>query len=81
MSSLPNEPVTRRRLILVAKYKLVDVATGKVAAEGSSQSAVGYDTVREPVADLQAKNAAMQRAALDVAQDVRLRLSAYFART
>lgn len=80
VSSLPKEPVTRKRLSLIARYALVDLSTGKTVSQGSSQSAVGFDTVREPIADLQSRNAAMQRAAIEAAQDIRLRLSAFFAR-
>jgi LPS-assembly lipoprotein len=80
VSALPNEPVIRRRVIVACRYQLTELSTGKTTTKGASQSAVGFDTVREPIADLQARKAALERAAIDVAQDIRMRLSAYFAR-
>ena len=48
-------------------------------ASGKSFSNVSYDTVQEPVADLQAAENARERAARELAQDLKIRLSAFFA--
>jgi LPS-assembly lipoprotein len=60
-------------------YRVTDTATGKVVDEGKSYSVVAFDTVNEPLSDLQAENAARQRAARELGQDIKLRLAARFA--
>jgi LPS-assembly lipoprotein len=63
---------------MTATYSLVDTANGKVVDEGKSYSVVSFDTVSEPLADLQAENAARQRAARELGQDIKIRLAARF---
>jgi hypothetical protein len=46
---------------------------------GKTFSAVSYDIIREPVADLQAESNATSRAAKEVASDIHTRLAAYMA--
>jgi LPS-assembly lipoprotein len=58
---------------------LADASTGKVVVTGSSFSNVSYDTVEQPIADLQAAENARERAAREVAEDIRLRLAAHFS--
>lgn len=77
ISSVPGQKLQRRRYRLNVKYVLLNVATGKVASEGASFSNVSYDTVQEPVADLQAADNAKDRASREVAEDIRLRLAAF----
>jgi LPS-assembly lipoprotein len=79
VSRLPSQPVDRRRYRLSASYELLPVEGKKSVSRGSTFAAVSYDTVREPISDLQARNAAMQRAAIELAQDIRLRLSAFLS--
>jgi LPS-assembly lipoprotein len=80
VSRLPDQPVDRWRYRLDTTYELVDVKLGRVATRGSSQSAVSFDTVREPVADRQARNTAMSRAAVELGQDIKLRLAAFLSK-
>ncbi len=80
VSRLPDQPVDRWRYRITSSYELKDTKTGKIVTQGSSQSAVSFDVVREPVSDRQARDAAMRRAAIDLGQDIRLRLSAFLAR-
>ena len=55
------------------------MATGKAVSEGASFSNVSYDTLREPIADLQAADNARDRATREVAEDIRLRLAAFLS--
>lgn len=76
VSSLAGTNVKRLKYILSAAFELVDLTSGKVIKQGTSFSNISYDSVREPVADLQAANNARDRAAKEVGQDLRLRLAA-----
>ncbi len=77
VSSLPGQKLQRKRYRLNVKFALVNVASGKVVSEGASFSTVSFDTVQQPIADLQAADNARDRAAREVAEDIRLRLAAY----
>lgn len=79
VSNLPGRVTTRSRLQLTGNYVLIDIASGQKINSGNSFSTVGYDQVRQPVADLQAKREATERAAIELAQDIRTRVAAYFA--
>jgi LPS-assembly lipoprotein len=72
-----NERVSYR---MTAAYRLIDNASGKQVDQGKSFSMVSFDTVSEPLADLQAENNARQRAARELGQDIKTRLAARFAR-
>jgi LPS-assembly lipoprotein len=76
VSRLPGERAERLRATLVASYVLREIASAKLVTQGSTRAAVGYDTVREPVTDMQAKSTAVQRAAIELGQDIKLRLAA-----
>ncbi len=73
-------PGTRERVIyrLSVDYRLADSRTGKVVNEGKSYSVVPFDTVKVPLADLQAENNARERAARELGQDLKIRLAAFF---
>ena len=75
--SLPG--VKRMRLRLTVSYQLLEVGSGSEVNSGKTFSAVSYDIIREPVADLQAESNATDRAAQEVAADIRTRLAAYMA--
>jgi LPS-assembly lipoprotein len=79
VSSLSDQNVVRYRLNLNVRYELVDAKSGKTLTAGSSFSNVSYDTVEQPIADLRAAEDARERAAREVAEDVRLRLAAFFS--
>lgn len=78
-SSMPGTSVDRYRYRLNVTYRLMDSTNGTEVAAGKTFSFSSYDTVQEPVADLQAAENARERAAREVGQDVRLRLSTFFA--
>ena len=77
VSDLAGTNTKRKRYNLSVGYELLDLKSGKVVTKGSSFSNVSFDTVREPVADLQAANSAQGRAAQEVGQDLKLRLAAF----
>jgi LPS-assembly lipoprotein len=69
----------RVRLRLAVSYQLIETASGAEVNSGKTFSAVSYDVIREPVADLQAESNATSRAAKEVASDIHTRLAAYMA--
>lgn len=75
--SLPG--IKRNRLRLTVSYQLLETDSGTVVNSGKTFSAISYDIIREPIADLQAESNATDRAAEEVAADVRTRLAAYMA--
>ena len=79
VSSLTSTTVNRKRYNLSVKYELVALTSGDRITSGNSFANVAYDTVREPVADLQAANNARGRATTEVGQDIRQRLAAFAA--
>ena len=79
MIDRPLPSVTRKSINLTVAYALRDESSGQVVANGKSFSQVSYDVVRQPFADLQAENDAVERAVHEVSADIRTRLAAYFA--
>jgi LPS-assembly lipoprotein len=79
IASINNTSVTRHRYTLSVGYQLIDTGSGKQVSSGRSFSTIDYDEIKEPVADLQAEENARERAARETAQDLRVRLSAFFA--
>jgi LPS-assembly lipoprotein len=79
ISTTPGTVVLRKRYYLSTHYELVETGKTNVINAGTSFANVSYDTVREPVADLQAAENARVRAATQVGQDIRQRLAAFLA--
>jgi hypothetical protein len=75
--SLPG--IERMRLRLTVSYELLEAGSGTKVSSGKTFSAVSYDIIHQPVADLQAESNATDRAAQEVAVDIRTRLAAYMA--
>lgn len=78
VSAMAGQKVERFRYTLNVKYALV-AAQGQVVREGASFSNVSYDTLEQPIADLRAAEDARERAAREVAEDIRLRIAAALA--
>ncbi len=77
ISSFSNELPSRYRYNVVVAYSLVNLATGKTITSGKSFSNVSYDNIaQQPVSSLAAMNNAIDRAAHEVAQDLRQRIAA-----
>jgi LPS-assembly lipoprotein len=79
LSSFSSQNLSRKRFTLKVKYELADGKSGETVSSGTSFSNVSYDTVEQPIADLQAAENARERAAREVAEDLRLRLAAFFS--
>lgn len=79
VSDLAGTNTKRKRYNLSVAFELLDMKSGSIVNTGASFSNVSYDTVQEPVADLQAANSAQSRAAQEVGQDVRQRIAAFLS--
>ena len=75
-----NAAVTRYNYTLNATYELSDIHTNKVLRSGTEQFLSGFDVVSSPYATLVAQQDAQRRGAQDVADRIRIQLSAYFAK-
>ncbi|HSO42788.1 MAG TPA: LPS assembly lipoprotein LptE [Rhodospirillales bacterium] len=70
---------TRSNLRLAANYRLVDLSTGRQLVSGRSRAISSYNLVDASFSTLTAQNAARERAAARIAEEIRTRLAAYFA--
>lgn len=70
--------LTRKRFRLSVDYQLFSQGNSESVHQGKSFSEVSYDIVGEPIADIQAEKNAQDRAAGELAQDMKIRLAAYF---
>ena len=76
VSTFSTSLASRYRYNLVVQYSLVNLASGETVTSGKSFSNVSYDNISQPVSDMAALNNAMERAAHEVAQDLRQRIAA-----
>ncbi len=81
LSAYSAQKLERHRYNLKVKFELASATSGETLVSGSSFSNVSYDTVEQPIADLRAAENARERAAREVAEDIRLRLAAHFSST
>jgi len=70
---------TRANLRLNASFALVDLGTGKAVMSSRARAISSYNIVEASFSTLTAQNAARERAARRIAEDIRARISAYFA--
>ncbi len=70
---------TRRTYRLNVSFALVDVGTSKPVYKGQTFSFVSYDRVESPVANVQARANAEERAAREVGVDIRTRVAAFLS--
>ena len=74
-----NAQVERASFRVNAGYQLLDPATGIVLNSGKTFSQVSYDRTTSEFSNVQAESSAMDRAAEEVATDIRTRLAAYLS--
>lgn len=74
-----GQKLERYRYTLKMKYALRQPGSNEALAGGSAFSNVSYDTVEQPVSDLQAAENAKLRASKEVSEEIRMRLAAYFS--
>jgi LPS-assembly lipoprotein len=73
-----RETVTRYSLSVVTTYALRDSETGESLLSGAVTSIAAYNVLRAEYANLVAEEDARKRAALDAADQIRVRLALYF---
>lgn len=71
---------TRARLRLQASYELIDTTNGQVVYRTFSRSVISYNLLDSQFAILATKQDAYDRGLTELADDIRARLSLYFAR-
>jgi len=79
VSSLSAVSAARKRYSLLAHYDLIESVSGKSVTSGESFSNVSFDTINQPVSDLNAADNARLRAAKELGQDLKLRLAAFLS--
>ena len=70
--------VSRFNLTLVAEYALLDTETGDTLTAGSVRAVAAYNVLRSELANVVAERDARDRAARDVADEIKARLAVYF---
>lgn len=73
-----DDSATRFNLQIFSQWRLVDIASGQVVFSSSSRSIAAYNVVTSQFATLTAEKDAEERAAVDLANDIRLQLSLHF---
>lgn len=72
-----DSSAARERRTLRARYRLIDVATGKVVVDDSAAADAGIDRVSSNFAVVAAETTALERLSIDIARQISARLSRY----
>lgn len=75
----PDGSIARYSVNLVSSYKLFDTQTGEELDSGIVRRVASYDAPIEKFAVYVAEKDALERGVIELAEDYRLRLAAYFA--
>lgn len=75
-----DEVATRANLTIRARYTLVHISEAKKLTEGSVQSTVSYNLLREDFATISARESARKRGAKQLADEIWARLAIYLGR-
>lgn len=73
-----DEIATAANLTSIADYELIDIASKRVLTSGRSTSINRFDILRSPYSTVVSTQDARQRAAQQIAEDIRTRLGIYF---
>ena len=76
-----DDTVTRERRTLRARYQLIDLANGAVLLDATAGSDAGIDVVGSEYATIAAENAALERLAVVIADQIVARVALYANRT
>ena len=76
-----DNAVTRERRTLRARYRLVDAARGTVLLDATAGSDAGVDVVSSEYATVAAEQTALERLAVEVAEQIVSRIALYAARS
>lgn len=75
-----DSTASRYELVLVADWKLVSIATGTVAVEGTARTEATFDRADQPYSGIVANQDAQSRAASELARKIQLQLANWMAR-
>ena len=75
-----TEEATRAKLTLIADYFLTRDTDGKILAEGNVRSVNNYNISDSEFARVASERDATERAAREVSDEIKTRLSLYFSR-
>jgi len=75
-----DDTATRSKVVVMADVRLRDITTGEVLLSRSARSTTSYNIVDSAVATRSAELDAIDRAAREVGDEIRLMLSLYFRR-
>lgn len=76
----PDASITRYDYNLTGRYRLVEVASGKIVHQGIATATTAWNVVESQFATLTARKAAEERAIRSLSEEIRLRI-ALFLRT
>ncbi len=76
-----DDAVTRERRTLRARYRLVDAELGTVVLDATAGSDAGIDVVSSEYATVAAEQTALERLAVEVADQIVARVALYASRT
>lgn len=76
-----DDAVTRERRTLRARYRLVDAEQGTVVLDATAGSDAGIDVVSSEYATVAAEQTALERLAVEVADQIVARVALYASRT
>ena len=75
-----DDTVTRKNLRLTARFNLHDISSDTGVLRGATRSIAAYNVVRSDYANLISERDARDRAAQNVAEEIKIRLAVYFSR-
>lgn len=75
-----DETATRANLVILARYQLLDIATGQQVFRAESRVTTSFNIVRSQFAAISAENAARRRGAREISDDMRTRVAIFFNR-
>jgi LPS-assembly lipoprotein len=75
-----DDAVTRERRTLRARYRLVDAPTGTVLLDATAGSDAGIDVVSSEYATVAAEQTALERLAIEIADQIVSRIALYASR-
>ncbi|MFX4220124.1 MAG: LPS assembly lipoprotein LptE [Thalassobaculum sp.] len=77
---LRNSTATFAKFIVETRWRLIDLESNEPVTQGTNQRTSSFSISSSEYAILQAEKDARQRAATELAEDIRLRLALYFDR-
>jgi LPS-assembly lipoprotein len=75
-----DETATRAKLVLTARFSLTDIKTRETLLRRTARSTNSYNIVDSAVSTRSAELDAVERAAREISEDIRVLLSLYFRR-